>query len=298
MIYRETHIDGHRMVALAYNEDRPGPAVVFLHGYGSNVAFWQDVQTPIVQRDCRWYAVSLPGHYPANLPPDYADHELTAESIASVVAGAITELVGPEPVMLVGHSTGGFAALAVAVYHPERVHSVISVGGFAHGRWTGTLGIQQTLARYGGPLGRLLVTAITQSTTISIPAMRSLLRRAYIADHQGYLRNPALTSFLMDMMPYAKRLDTDALYTYMRRMPRIDISHLLLRVRVPVVAIAGTQDPVVPASQSWYIASEIPGGSVHMLEGVGHLPMLEQPGAYHALLTEQIRTIRAAIVAA
>ena len=70
---------------------------------------------------------------------DFLQDSLTVEMIVHVLTAAIRNLVGNQSVILVGHSTGGFAALAIAAHTPEIVRCVVSISGFAQGIWTGML---------------------------------------------------------------------------------------------------------------------------------------------------------------
>ena len=152
-------IDGHTIVALAHNEDRETVPVILIHGITSSVDFWHTAQTPIFNDSFPCYFLSLPGHYPAMFPDDFERETLTPEMIANILTQAIRELVGDKKVLLLGHSTGGFSALCIASYCPDMVAGLISVSGFAHGRWIGGLGAMQLLIRWGGKLGEMAFKA-------------------------------------------------------------------------------------------------------------------------------------------
>jgi 3-oxoadipate enol-lactonase len=57
-------------------------------------------------------------------------------------------------------------------------------------------------------------------------------------------------------------------------------------LRLPVLAIAGTRDGTTPPDLVRETAELIPGHRFHLMRGVGHLPMVEQPAEYAALLRE------------
>ncbi|MBU1879618.1 MAG: alpha/beta hydrolase, partial [Chloroflexi bacterium] len=142
------HIDGHRLMVLALNPDTPGRSIILLHGITASVRFWAaDELASLLTPYGPCYSLSLPGHYPAAFPPDMPAQDLTAEMMAHVLTAAIRQLAGEQPALLVGHSTGGFAALDIAAHTPDLTCGVISIGGFARGRWTGLLGLYQRLAR-------------------------------------------------------------------------------------------------------------------------------------------------------
>lgn len=68
--------------------------------------------------------MSLPGHYPAHFPVRFP---FTAEHLADITHRTIQELVGDEPLILAGVSTGGFMLLNVASHYPEQVAGIVSI---------------------------------------------------------------------------------------------------------------------------------------------------------------------------
>ena len=100
------NIHGHTLAALSYNDDIDSIPIVFIHGFTANIAFWARLQVPRVAERFHWYSLSLPGHYPALFPEHFRDADLTPELFPRLLLPAIQELVGTQPVILAGHSTG------------------------------------------------------------------------------------------------------------------------------------------------------------------------------------------------
>lgn len=281
--HHELEIEGHKLVALGFHEQRSGPTAIFLHGIASSPAFWIAGQTPVFDQRFRWYALSLPGHYPAALPAGFRRADLTAETLARVLAEAVRRLAGGAPALLVGHSTGGFAALAIAAVAPELVRSVISVSGFVQGRWGGPLGALQWLARRGPP-GEVLLAANFRLMGSSLALYRAAVR-LYTADARAFFAFDATDSTFRATLPDLQRLDTRAMAHYFARMPDIDISGWLPRIQAPVLALTGDRDPIVPPAQARLIADGVPEGRLALLPGAGHIPMAERAGDYSRLVT-------------
>lgn len=279
-------IDGHTMAALSFNEHLAGTPVIFIHGIMSSVNFWVAGQTPIFAERMPWHSLSLPGHYPAAFAPDFLREHLTPELIARLTAGAVRHLVGDRPALLVGHSTGGFAALAVAAYAPDCVQGVISISGFASGRWTGALGLLESLAGMGS-VGESLFKANVRLTTAS-PAIYHASLRAYAADPRALYRNEALPATLERIYPDAARLDLGAMAHYFNRMPQMDITDWLPKIQCPVLALCGDRDPIVPPAASSVIAQDTPQGQLVLIAGAGHLPMAERAGEYTRIITDWV----------
>lgn len=281
---RTLHIDGHTIGALSFNEDQPGlPQAVFLHGIMSSLRFWVAGQTPIFTERFTWHALSLPGHYPGAFPPGFCRADLTPETITDVLAGAIRQLTGGQPALIVGHSTGGFAAVALAARHPELVQAVISVSGFAHGRWTGVLGLMQGLARAG-----LLGDALFRANLRLMASSRALFQSSatlYTADRDAFASHPLMSRTIDTLYEDTQQLDSSAMAHYFARMPDIDITGWLPKVSAPLLAITGDHDPIVPPQQSSLIAGHVQHGELTVLRGSGHVPMAERDAEYVAAVT-------------
>ena len=66
---------------------------------------------------------------------------------------------------------------------------------------------------------------------------------------------------------------------------RVDASdRLYLAEAVPVLIIWGARDPIIPAHHGEDAHRNIPGSRLEVFEGVGHLPQLEAPSRFVAVL--------------
>lgn len=280
---REIPVDGHRMAALAYNEDKSGTPVIFIHGIASSPYFFDVVQSPVIH-ERRWYAVTLPGHGPAGFPAGFSAEQLTPELIVEVTMKTINALVGEQPFILAGYSTGGFTALAVAAHAPEGLKAVISIAGFAQGTWRGSLGMYQKLARWGVPGRALFSLGLRSSQTLGKPYFR-MAWSTYVADKKAFFAYPNFDHVVDVLYPMGRHLSPKAMQPWFEKMPKTDISDRLAKISVPVYVIAGDKDPIVPPAQARLIAEKT-GGTLKMLNGAGHMLMMERQAEYDATLKE------------
>ncbi len=207
--------------------------------------------------------------------------------LARVLIKSIRQLVGDQQVLLVGHSTGAFAALAIAAQAPEMVQGVISIGGFAQGKWGGLLSLLQRQARMC-KAGEFLFRLNVRSGVLH-PRLAYWLSSLYAADRRAYFSDPMLYRHIQAQFVYSKRLDTRAMTHYFNRMPDIDISHWLPYVQAPTLVITGDQDPIVPALQSALIASTVSHGELVMIAGAGHMVMVERAAMYIETIREWLQ---------
>jgi pimeloyl-ACP methyl ester carboxylesterase len=125
-----------------------GPNVLFIHGLDSNAEVWTPVIALLGDHTCT--AVDLPGHGTSPTSDDPADYERGA--LLQILAEIIDRLEGP--VVLVGHSLGGYLGMAFALTHPDALAGLVLVAtgpGFrdpdARERWNAT--VRENAAGYG-----------------------------------------------------------------------------------------------------------------------------------------------------
>ncbi|WP_308291632.1 alpha/beta hydrolase [Microbacterium sp. G2-8] len=104
--------DGRSLSGLLFGEG--APRVVFVHGAGLNAHTWGRTVIALGQPVL---ALDLPGHGDSSWRDDaaYVPHAMAPDLIAAIEEWTAT------PVTLVGHSLGGFAAIAVADQRPDLV---------------------------------------------------------------------------------------------------------------------------------------------------------------------------------
>ena len=282
-IPHEFFIDSHKLVALSFNPHQTGTPIILLHGICSSIYYWQNpdlLSVFLPYGPC--YALSLPGHFPALVSAQFQQEAIQPYTMAKLLDTAIRELVGDQAVILVGHSTGGFAALNVAAHYPDLARYIISIAGFAQGQWTGVLGTSQAFARSGN-MGKLLFK-LGMKLNVNSRTMHRVSLRLLSANVQGLFSNPNLDTSIDTYLPYARLLDLTTINKYFAEMPNIDIRHLLSRINAPTLALTGDQDPIVPPAQSRLIAQRVPYGNLALLKGAGHLPFFENPSEYQQIL--------------
>jgi pimeloyl-ACP methyl ester carboxylesterase len=66
-----------------------------------------------------------------------------------------------------------------------------------------------------------------------------------------------------------------------RMMHRPDSTLLLARISVPTLVITGEEDEMIPVDESRRMAEAVPGASLVIIPGAGHLSPMEQPEAFN-----------------
>jgi len=154
-------------------------------------------------------------------------------------------VAGVGRVHLVGHSLGGLVCARVAAGRPELVERLVLVAP------AGSLP-RRTLAGHALPLAATL---------------RSLR-----------------PSFLRLLVTDVVRAGPRTLVGAARELLREDVVADLRSVAAPTLLVWGERDMLVPASVSQLFAAEIPHARLELLEGVGHVPMIERPELFAQLV--------------
>ncbi len=109
----------HKGVSFHYEVSHQGPAIIFLHGFLENNDMWKGV-IEALPRAYRKICLDLPGHGKS----DNIGYIHTMEEMAEVVK-ALVDHKKLRKVILVGHSMGGYVALAFAEKYPDLVKALV-----------------------------------------------------------------------------------------------------------------------------------------------------------------------------
>ncbi|HEY0536421.1 MAG TPA: alpha/beta hydrolase [Actinoplanes sp.] len=108
-------------VRLGFREagDRAGAPVLLLHGSGSNARTWDRFAARLTGAGRRAIAVDLRGHGTSARPGHYSLASIRDDVLA------LLDKLSLRGAVLVGHSVGGYAALAAAQHSPEQVGGLV-----------------------------------------------------------------------------------------------------------------------------------------------------------------------------
>jgi pimeloyl-ACP methyl ester carboxylesterase len=100
---------------ISFSDVGKGPAIVLLHGFLENTTMWKDIIPQLSKRN-RVIAIDLLGHGKSDCLGYVHTMELFAESVAAVL-----KQVRIRKCVVIGHSLGGYVALAFAEKHPQKI---------------------------------------------------------------------------------------------------------------------------------------------------------------------------------
>ena len=94
-------------------------SVVLLHGYLENMLVWDNFVS-LLYKDVRVVTLDIPGHGISEVKGEIHSMEYLADTIAAAL-----DKLGINQATIVGHSMGGYVALAFAERHPERTEGLV-----------------------------------------------------------------------------------------------------------------------------------------------------------------------------
>ena len=250
-----------------------GRPVMLVHGFTASADEVGGVLGPLGDRG--WHAVApdLRGHGRSDRPtdPDAYSFELLAGDVV-----ALADDLGWERFALLGHSMGGAVAQLVALGHPERLTALVLASTF-HGPVPGITSELVELGRWvvrEAGMGGLAdaMEARRAENPESVAAVERLQEAApgYAEDSRARL---VATSPDMWMALAPRFVEQD------------DRLERLATLEVPTAVIVGELDGTF-FDDCRRLAAAIPGATLTVIPGAGHVPQLEQPEAWWAAVSQ------------
>lgn len=258
-------------------EDGPEPTIVFLHGWMLSMDEWH-YQRLGLRGKARMVFLDHRGHGSSARPEPGT---CTFSQLATDIYTAITQFVPSGPIVLVGHSMGGMAILALAAEYPGLFEERI-VGAVLCSTAAGNV-LNRSLPAV--PLG-----AIVRSLTPMLDRGRRFNSYSVIK-RWGLGRSAAPLHVDMTdemMMHNSSRTLADFVVNFVD----LDLYDALPTLgRIPTTIICGTEDQVTPVRHSHKLAGQMESAEFIAAEGSGHMVVLE----HHELVTDAIARMHEAV---
>jgi len=241
------NIDG---INIAYVRRGEGTPLVLIHGYPLDHTIWEGV-APLLEQDFEMIIPDLRGFGESEVME--ADHSIT--SYASDITGLLDHFK-MRKALVAGHSMGGYVALAFAREFPERVAGL------------GLISSQilpdkpdRKAARYDTSR-QVLAEGVGSVAQVMAPMLSA---------------DAAIQSLLRDLMAKQQPLAVSSALQAMADRP--DSTEIFRAFKFPVLIIHGQSDALIPVERGREMHAAL--GSAHYveLEGVGHMPMMEDASA-------------------
>jgi len=253
-----------------YVEIGEGDPILFIHGISGGWQNWLE-NLPHFGQTHRAIALDLPGFGSSPMPEWDVDMPHYGRMIHD-----FCERLGLQRTVLVGNSMGGFIAVEAATSEPQRYSRLVLVAAAGiMNTWNPELRATVTAAawsRFGGAVadrGHAIVAHPRSRQLALAPFFRypNQLRPELLVEQMAGGRCPGFGDALQSLISQ-------------------DIRERLPSIEMPTLIVWGLQDRVIPVAAGISYHRRIPHSRLEIFERTGHLPQLERPARFNALLDE------------
>ncbi len=194
-------------------------------------------------------------------------------------ATAVLDAVGASRAHVIGISMGGMISQLLAVEHPDRVARLVLMSTHFGG----------SAVEPPGPEARRIFDPGEFRRLGKDPVAMMIFTLSVITPPGFCERSPEV----VEMMVANVREEPTTAQSFMAQVQAIvssDRSELVRRIRQPTLVVHGTEDDLIPPSNGKQLAERIPGARLALLDGIGHMPMLEAPDRLAELVLEFLKS--------
>jgi pimeloyl-ACP methyl ester carboxylesterase len=251
-------IRAYNGIRIYYETEGEGPPVVLIHGFGEDGTVWR-YQRLFLKDHFRLIIPDLPGSGKSELLSISPGH---ASFIIDIYAACIKEILDRESIQkctVLGHSMGGYIALAFAAHNPERLNGL----GLVHSTAFADSEDKKNTRRKG--IAFIQRYGAQEFLKQSIP---NLFAEQFTREHPGQIEA---------LIARAGNFTAPALVQYYEAMTeRPDRTETLKKTPNPVLFIIGEEDKSVYLQDSLK-QCYLPGkAQINILPGVAHMGMWER----------------------
>ncbi|PHQ99226.1 MAG: 3-oxoadipate enol-lactonase [Marinosulfonomonas sp.] len=238
--------------------DPNGAPVVFSNSLGTDLRLW-DQLLPLLPKSLRLIRYDTRGHGLTSAPDgDYFMGDLVAD------AAALLDHLKVKDCIFVGLSIGGMIAQGLAAERMDLVRAMV---------------LSNTAAKIG-------TTAMWQSRMADvrkggIEALEEAILERWLSA-RWRRENPSTLAAWRHMLC---RTPTKGYLGCAGAISETDLFESTARLTLPTLAIAGAEDGSTPPDLVRETADLIKGSRFQLIRGAAHLPCVEQPEEYAAILT-------------
>ncbi|MFF3322238.1 alpha/beta fold hydrolase [Streptomyces sp. NPDC002889] len=252
-------------ISLGY-DDRGGQGggspVVLVHGHPFNRSMWDPQADELVRAGYRVIAADLRGYGSSEVVPGTAPLSDFARDTA-----ALLDRLGVEKAVVGGLSMGGQIAMEFHRLFPRRVAALVLAD---------TSPVAET------DEGKAVRNAMADRLLAEGPA-------GYADEVIGKMVAPynvtALPEVARHVLAMMRATPLQGAAAALRgRAERPDYREMLARVAVPTLIVVGADDTYTPVAEAESMAKLIPQATLAVIEGAAHMPNLERPEDFNAVL--------------
>jgi len=240
-----------------------GDPLVLIHGLATTRTIWRHA-APRLAAGRQVVTLDVPGFGAARPVGRGFDLEVVSDRVAELLCASG---IG-EPYDLVGHSMGAAVALTLAALRPAAVRSLVLVSP------AGLRPIPLAAAVALGVAAELYIPLRRRAAPLASWSWgRRLLMAGGVVD--GAALEPAVVRQLVGASLGARRIGPA-----LSAVASADLRGLLAGLPAPVGAVWGRDDRVIPPGGMQTVRRLRPEAICEVVDGAGHISMVEQPEAF------------------
>ena len=251
-----------------YIQAGTGKPVVLLHGLADTCHDWDEIIPGLASAGYSTFAADLPGH--GKSPHATDPSEYTINTVMSVIEAWIDLLKLDLPMVMIGHSLGGYLCLEYAIRHPQACDQMILIAPLFTPRQISPV-IYNLLKR----------TKITEKALRMAPA--DILT--------GALRlSPLVQAPIPPHLCRQKAIDFKTADPAVMRLPSTidDLCPRIPGIQIPTLIIWGKNDLTLNPSLYPALVAGMPSATAKALKDTGHQPHIQRPEAVSKLILDYL----------
>jgi len=239
-------------------------SLVFIHGSGSDHSEWSH-QYGRLHKHYNILAIDLPRHGRSD-----GLGEADVEGYCLWVK-KLLDLLDLKRAVLVGHSLGAAITLRFAINYPQEIAGIVLVGG----------GIKMPVNSF------FLEFLKTNPPEVPAEIIDLICKYSLAKENRSKFSAPLQKSLSQSKV--------DVLYGDLSACNNLDLTQETCKISVPSLVICGAEDKMTPLDFSRQLAASISGATLEIVEGAGHMVMLERPAEFNMSLDKFAASISAAV---
>lgn len=256
-------------ITFGYQDEGSGEPLVLVHGHPFDRSMWGPQIETFGAAGRRVIAPDLRGYGESTVVPGRTTLTTFARDIA-----ALLDSLDVERCVLGGLSMGGQIVMEFHRLFPERILGLVladtsAAGETERGRAARNAMADRLLREGMGPYAdEVLTTMVAPHTVDALPR---------VAEH------------VLTMM---RATSPEGAAAALRgRAERPDYLGMLPHISVPTLVVVGADDEFIPVAEARVMHERVPGSTLAIIPGAGHLPNLERPMEFDAALRDFLDTL-------
>ena len=255
---------------MAYQDSADQTTVLFIHGFPLNSAMWGPQFDELTDL-ARLIAPDLRGHGQSDAPSG----PYTMATLAEDCAGLLDYLGVNRPVILCGHSMGGYIAFEFYRRFPDMVEALILVS------------TRPGADSLEGKANRDKMAETAREKGVA-PISRAMLPKLLAPGTAE--TDEELVEFVRLLMETGQPEGIAGALMAMKERP--DSTPTLAEIDVPTLIIHGGRDTIVSVAEAEAMAEAIPDARLVVLSESGHMPNLEQMDEFNDALIDFLNELQ------